>query len=64
MPEDRATDSDHRDGVAARRARIALVGVIAAFALLATVIAVKTPAWESNDEPDHVQNVEALGISS
>ena len=37
-----------------------MVAVIAIFILLASVIAFKTPAWESNDEPDHVQNIETL----
>jgi hypothetical protein len=30
--------------------------VIIVFVALATTIAIKTPAWESGDEPDHVQN--------
>lgn len=30
------------------------------FAGLASLVAVKTPAWEANDEPSHVQNVETL----
>jgi hypothetical protein len=34
--------------------------VLIVFVVLAATIAVKTPAWESNDEPDHVQNIETL----
>jgi 4-amino-4-deoxy-L-arabinose transferase-like glycosyltransferase len=34
--------------------------VIAIFVLLGTVIAVKTPAYESADEPGHVENIESL----
>lgn len=30
------------------------------FAAISSVIAIKTPAWEAQDEPDHVQNVEVL----
>lgn len=43
-----------------RRPIFALLAIVAAFAALTSVIAVKTPAWESQDEPDHVQNVEIL----
>ena len=43
-----------------RRANIALIGVIAAFIVLGTVIAIKTPAYESADEPAHVQNIETI----
>ena len=34
--------------------------VIATFVVLSSVVALKTPAWESNDEPDHVQDIETL----
>jgi 4-amino-4-deoxy-L-arabinose transferase-like glycosyltransferase len=34
--------------------------VVISFVILATVIALRTPAWESSDEPDHVQNIETL----
>ena len=44
----------------ARRQLLAFAGVSLAFAALASVTAVKTPAWEGNDEPSHVQNVETL----
>ncbi len=44
-----------------RRLPVAVLGaVVLAFVVLGTVIAVKTPAWESADEPAHVMNVEAL----
>jgi hypothetical protein len=42
------------------KANIALVGVITVFIVLSAAIAFKTPAWESDDEPDHVQNIETL----
>jgi hypothetical protein len=60
MPDDRATDSELGCGSTTRLAKAGLIGVIAVFVLLASVIALKTPAWESNDEPDHVQNIETL----
>lgn len=41
-------------------ARIALACVILAFVVIGTIIAVKTPAYESPDEPEHVQNIETL----
>jgi hypothetical protein len=34
--------------------------IVLMFLALASVIALKTPAWESSDESDHVENVEAL----
>jgi Dolichyl-phosphate-mannose-protein mannosyltransferase len=43
-----------------RQVWVALALVLVVFVALATTIAVKTPAWESNDEPDHVQNIETL----
>jgi 4-amino-4-deoxy-L-arabinose transferase-like glycosyltransferase len=41
-------------------ARLVLIGVILVFVALGTVIAIKTPAYESADEPGHVQNIETL----
>jgi Dolichyl-phosphate-mannose-protein mannosyltransferase len=38
----------------------ALVFVILVFVALASVIAIRTPAWESADEPDHVYNIEQI----
>ena len=55
-----ATDADPSHRAASRRAKVALAVVITVFALISSVIAVKTPAWESNDEPGHVQNIETL----
>ena len=46
--------------VGARNATLVLVGVLAVFVLLGTLIAVKTPAYESADEPGHVENIETL----
>ena len=37
-----------------------LAGVVCLFAMLSLFIAVATPAWEANDEPAHVQNVQTL----
>jgi hypothetical protein len=37
-----------------------LAAVIAAWLLLAAVVATGTPAWEANDEPDHVRNAAVL----
>ena len=39
---------------------IALVVVIVLYLVLASLVAVKTPAWESPDEPAHVLNIETL----
>jgi hypothetical protein len=39
---------------------LGLAFVLIVFVGLAATIAVKTPAWESNDEPDHVHNIETL----
>jgi hypothetical protein len=58
LPDDRVTDTEY--GGAVRQAKVGLVMVIAVFILLASVIAFATPAWESNDEPDHVKNIETL----
>jgi hypothetical protein len=43
-----------------RRVLLGLLAVIAVFVILATIIAVKTPAYESADETGHVQNIETL----
>ena len=45
---------------ASRAGGIAVLGVVAIFALFSSVVAVTTPAWEAADEPDHVHNVETL----
>ena len=37
-----------------------LAVVVLTFVALATFVAVKTPPWESSDEPGHVQNIEKL----
>jgi hypothetical protein len=42
-----------------RKVWLGLALVLIVFVVLAATVAVKTPAWESNDEPDHVQNIEA-----
>ena len=60
IPDDRATDTDLTYGSTVGGAKVGLVAVIAAFILLSSVIAFATPAWESNDEPDHVRNIETL----
>lgn len=39
---------------------VALASVMIVFVFLGIVIAVKTPAYESSDEPGHVQNIETL----
>lgn len=39
---------------------VALAAVLVAFVILGAVIAVKTPAYESADEPGHVENIETL----
>jgi 4-amino-4-deoxy-L-arabinose transferase-like glycosyltransferase len=39
---------------------IALALIVFGFVVLAAVVAYKTPAWQSSDEPEHVQNVENL----
>src|SRR6185437_3385584 len=39
---------------------LALGGVVLVFVIVTSIVAVKTPAWEANDEPGHVQNVESL----
>ena len=45
---------------AARWPRRAGLAVIALGALCSLAIALATPPWESNDEPDHVRNIEVL----
>ena len=39
---------------------VTLLSVLAVFIALSTFIAVRTPAFESADEPSHVQNIETL----
>jgi hypothetical protein len=48
----------HRKGLAPEK--VVLIAVIAVFVAISSVISIKTPAWESNDEPDHVLNIETL----
>ena len=43
-----------------RAPRVAALLVVIVGALCSLVIAMRTPAWESNDEPDHVRNIEIL----
>ena len=38
----------------------ALTLVVFGFIVLSSVIAVKTPPWQSSDEPEHVRNIETL----
>lgn len=40
--------------------RLALIAVVFVAASLSVFIAVRTPAWEANDEPDHMMNIEQL----
>ncbi len=42
------------------RVRVALILVVFGFIALASVVAVKTPPWQSSDEPEHVRNIETL----
>ena len=42
------------------RVRIALLAIVIVFVALGSFIAVKTPAWESSDEPGHVLNIETI----
>lgn len=39
---------------------IPAVLVVIGFAVLCALVSLATPGWEANDEPDHVQNIEAL----
>jgi hypothetical protein len=48
---------DRGQGLAARRAKLVLAGVIVVFVVCGTFIAIETPAYESADEPSHVQNI-------
>ena len=60
---DTTVDKERRDvapTVPHRKVQVALGGVIIGFVVLAAVIAIKTPAYESADEPGHVQNIETL----
>jgi hypothetical protein len=54
------TTTERKKVVVAHRGTLALVGVVAIFLLLGTFIALKTPAYESADEPGHVENIETL----
>lgn len=40
--------------------RVALLLVSAAFVGFSLTVAIATPPWEANDEPDHARNVETL----
>jgi hypothetical protein len=42
------------------RAWVPLLGIIVLFVALSSFIAFKTPAWEAQDEPGHVANIESL----
>ena len=55
-----ATGSELTEGGPSHWATFALVGIILMFIALGTLIAFKTPAYESADEPGHVQNIETL----
>jgi hypothetical protein len=55
-----ATSSESAGAASVRRANVVLVGIIVAFIALSSVIAFKTPAYESADEPGHVENIETL----
>jgi 4-amino-4-deoxy-L-arabinose transferase-like glycosyltransferase len=46
--------------ITTRSPYIALALVLAVFAASASVVALRTPAWEAADEPSHVHNVETL----
>jgi hypothetical protein len=43
-----------------RQVWLVLGFILTVFVSLASVIAIKTPAWESADEPGHVRNIETL----
>lgn len=45
---------------ATRSPTLVLAGVISAFVVLSLAVAVLTPPWEANDEPDHVLNVQTI----
>jgi 4-amino-4-deoxy-L-arabinose transferase-like glycosyltransferase len=47
-------------GPSPARVRVALLLVVVGFIALASVVAVKTPPWQSSDEPEHVRNIESL----
>ena len=47
-------------GASPARVRVALILVVFGFITLASVVAVKTPPWQSSDEPEHVRNIETL----
>jgi hypothetical protein len=58
--ETQETSLDSVQGPAVRRAKLVLAGVIVVFVVCGTLIAFKTPAYESADEPGHVENIETL----
>jgi 4-amino-4-deoxy-L-arabinose transferase-like glycosyltransferase len=39
---------------------VALLVIVLGYVAFASFVAIKTPAWESSDEPGHVSNIEAL----
>ena len=41
-------------------ARLILVGILAVYLACGLLVALGTPPWEANDEPDHLRNVESL----
>jgi len=43
-----------------RQVWLALGLVVLVFVTLSSVIAIKVPAWEASDEPDHVDNIELM----
>ena len=51
---------DEIHGARSRRPTITLLGVLVGFIALGSFIAIKTPAWESGDEPSHVENIETV----
>jgi Dolichyl-phosphate-mannose-protein mannosyltransferase len=56
----RDTSSQAEDSIDSHQVTLALACVILVFLVLGAVIASKTPAYESPDEPSHVQNIETL----
>jgi hypothetical protein len=47
-------------GPSPTRVRIALLVIVLGFVALASLVAVKTPPFQSSDEPEHVRNIETL----
>jgi hypothetical protein len=63
VPDSELPTAQHADAGprnSPREVWIALIAVIAIFVTIATIIAVRTPAFEAADEPGHVQNIETL----